>query len=252
MNLLREGTYVVQRREASPWTGPWIRGIKILSMKTVIWKNKIVIILLGLNVTHSENWKLVVWVCDQPKGRWRSAVTVCSNRALSKELPGSISGSEWSLGGLNSQRLSGFTDDFCACFRQGFAPWKQGAAILMLSLHRGHLGLCDICQDWRQMTSVVWLHYVSGNRVITVGMMPEQKWWGQKCLWSCYKKIQYLNKYESTFNKNINHKLIKNKTFVSLNQQFTTQRYSFYQQLNLWSCTFFYIAGIFPCYWHFT
>lgn len=104
-------------------------------------------------------------VCDLPKGRWRPVVTICTNRALSKKLPVSFSGSKWPLGGLDSQGLSGFTDNFCTRLPQSVAPWNEWAANLMFSLHRGHLGLCDICQDSLQMTSVVWSHYASGYRV---------------------------------------------------------------------------------------
>lgn len=66
---------------------------------------------------------------------------VCPNSTLAKEFPVSISGSKWSLGGLDSQGLSGFTDNFCTCFPQRVALSNDRAANVMLSLHRGHSGL---------------------------------------------------------------------------------------------------------------
>lgn len=41
---------------------------------------------------------------------------LCPNSTRAKKLPVSISGSKWSVGGLDSQGLSGFTDNFCTRF----------------------------------------------------------------------------------------------------------------------------------------
>lgn len=79
---------------------------------------------------------------------------ICTNRAPSKQLPVSIFWSKRPLGAQGSQGLSGFADYFCTCFPQSTAPWGEWAGDLTFPLHRGHLGLRDICQDGPQMTSV--------------------------------------------------------------------------------------------------
>lgn len=128
------------------------------------WKGKTCLITLVTQDPQliSDNIYLS-WVSDQPKGRWRPVVR--TSGVLPKKLPFSISGSKWSLGRLDSQGLSCFTDNFCTCFPQSVAPWKERAANLMFSLRRGHFGLRDICQDSLQMTLVVWFHNVTGYRL---------------------------------------------------------------------------------------
>lgn len=93
----------------------------------------------------------------------------CANTVLAKKVPVSIPGSEWSLGGLDPQGLSGFTDYFRTCFHQRVALFNGLTGHFWLALFAGHSATSHLCQSSMQMPSVVQSHDVSGFR------MPQ--WW---------------------------------------------------------------------------
>lgn len=87
-----------------------------------------------------------------------------ANSVLAKKVPVSIPGSEWSLGGLDPQRLSGFTDYFRTCFHQRVALFNGLTGHFWLALFTGRSAASDLSQSSMQMSSVVQCHDVSGFR----------------------------------------------------------------------------------------